>query len=106
VAKYLPNAPGGRSGLKVLAVGMLDLILLLGLYVGSTGPAIHVLDVETWLAFYGPLTRLTAKWEPADKALTWWLQVWGYRPGRRQQHTVRTLPTRHVGYDPTLYWSP
>jgi hypothetical protein len=66
----MPHAT--RSGLKLLAVGLLGLILLLALYVASVGPAAHVLGWERWVDVYAPLVWAAERWEWAS-----WL-LWSY----------------------------
>jgi hypothetical protein len=80
----MPRPTG--SGLKVLAVGLLGLILLVGLYVGSIGPVMRLavrryLDAEMVLTFYKPVFLVTARSELARHVVTRYLIAWDAWPG-------------------------
>jgi hypothetical protein len=63
-----------RSGLKVLAIGVLGSILLLSLYVLSSGPALRLtvhgnLPPPVYHTVYAPLFWVTERWPEADETL-------------------------------------
>jgi hypothetical protein len=71
-----------RSGLKVLAVGLLGLAMLLVLYVASVGPACRIVQDypaagERVVVAYGPIFHVASEWDGACDGLLWYLDCWG-----------------------------
>ena len=60
------------GGTAVLATMLSIAMLLLALYVGSIGPAGHVLRYRTWRRTYAPVVW-TARVEPFDDMLEWYM---------------------------------
>jgi hypothetical protein len=87
-----------RSGLKVLAVGLLGLALLLGLYVASFGPCRAMarrgqIELDTYFNAYRPLMLLCDQCESFDELMAaysdWWLRQW---PPKRRATSLAPLP--------------
>jgi hypothetical protein len=75
-----PTPRPTSSGLKVLAVGLLGL-LLLGLYVASVGPVGRMVNAELiggkWWRCYQPLRSATDRIPYANLAMRRYLNAWG-----------------------------
>jgi hypothetical protein len=71
-----------RSGLKVLAVGLLGILLGLPvMYVLGSGPAFRLhrdgtLSFHTYKAMYEPLVTWVELHPPAEKPFYWWRELW------------------------------
>jgi hypothetical protein len=71
-----------RSGLKVLAVGLLLMAIGLPvLYVASVGPVARMVNAELiggkWWRCYQPLRSATDRIPYANAAMRWYLNAWG-----------------------------